>query len=81
MEFLQQQSVITTHFMIGINIVQNPAAFQAAFNAGHHIAVHTWTHPYMTTLSNVDVLGQVGGLRVSVVRISLRGLSWDGQRN
>lgn len=59
-EFLQQQSVITTHFMIGINIVQNPAAFQAAFNAGHHIAVHTWTHPYMTTLSNVDVLGQLG---------------------
>ena len=24
------------------------------------IAVHTWTHPYMTTLSNLDLLGQFG---------------------
>lgn len=24
------------------------------------IAVHTWTHPYMTTLDNLGVLGQLG---------------------
>ena len=24
------------------------------------IAVHTWTHPYMTTLSNEDVVAQLG---------------------
>jgi chitin deacetylase len=45
--------------MIGINIIQNPSAFQAAFMAGHDIGVHTWTHPYMTTLSNLDVVAQV----------------------
>lgn len=36
-----------------------PNQFLTAFNAGNDIAVHTWTHPYMTTLSNLDVLGQV----------------------
>jgi chitin deacetylase len=46
--------------MIGINIIYYPAQFLAAFDAGHDIAVHTWTHPYMTTLSNLDLLGQVG---------------------
>lgn len=24
------------------------------------IAVHTWTHPYMTTLTNEEVLGELG---------------------
>lgn len=27
---------------------------------GQDIAVHTWTHPYMTTLSNEDVVAQLG---------------------
>ena len=45
--------------MIGVNILQNPKEFQQAFDAGHDIAVHTYTHPYMTTLSNLDVVAQV----------------------
>jgi len=56
--------------MIGINIAQNPTEFKTAFDAGHDIAVHTWTHPYMTTLSNLDVLGQVSGSDISRVFVS-----------
>ncbi|PPR06961.1 hypothetical protein CVT26_004281 [Gymnopilus dilepis] len=58
--FLQSNNKTTTHFMIGVNILNNPNQFLTAFNAGHDIAVHTWTHPYMTTLSNMDLLGQFG---------------------
>ncbi|KAF8913899.1 hypothetical protein CPB84DRAFT_1757852 [Gymnopilus junonius] len=58
--FLQSNNKTTTHFMIGVNILNNPTQFLTAFNAGHDIAVHTWTHPYMTTLSNMDLLGQFG---------------------
>ncbi|KAF8204977.1 chitin deacetylase [Pholiota molesta] len=58
--FLDSNNDTTTHFMIGINIIYYPAQFLAAFDAGHDIAVHTWTHPYMTTLSNLDLLGQFG---------------------
>jgi chitin deacetylase len=47
--------------MIGINIINNPNEFTFAFETlQDDIAVHTWTHPYMTTLSNLDVLGQLG---------------------
>jgi len=48
--------------MIGTNILFNPTQFLEVFNAGHDIAVHTWSHPYMTTLSNIDILGQVCNL-------------------
>ncbi|KAF8974562.1 hypothetical protein BDZ97DRAFT_1900211 [Flammula alnicola] len=59
-QFLETNNETTTHFMIGINILYYPSQFLLAFNGGHDIAVHTWTHPYMTTLSNLDVLGQLG---------------------
>ncbi|TFK32917.1 chitin deacetylase [Crucibulum laeve] len=59
-QFLDQNNETATHFMIGINILSYPSQFTEAFNADGDIAVHTWTHPYMTTLSNEDVLGQLG---------------------
>jgi chitin deacetylase len=47
--------------MIGVNILNNPDQFQMASDTlNDDIAVHTWTHPYMTTLTNEEVLGQLG---------------------
>jgi len=46
--------------MIGINIKYNPTIFLQAFNNNNHIAVHTYTHPYMTTLNNTAVLAELG---------------------
>lgn len=59
-DFLTSQNASTTHFMIGVHILANPTEFLAAFEADNDIAVHTWTHPYMTTLSNLEVVGQLG---------------------
>jgi len=59
--FLQENNISATHFMIGIQILSFPSTFQFAFDTlGGDIAVHTWTHPYMTTLSNLDVVAQLG---------------------
>ncbi|WVQ73100.1 hypothetical protein IAR50_002664 [Cryptococcus sp. DSM 104548] len=53
-------SAKATHFMIGGNVVTAPQTVLTAVKAGGHLAVHTWTHPYMTTLSNEDVVGELG---------------------
>ncbi|WVW84752.1 hypothetical protein I302_106787 [Kwoniella bestiolae CBS 10118] len=53
-------STAVTHFMIGGNIVYDPFGMQAAAKAGGHLAVHTWSHQYTTTLSNEQVLGELG---------------------
>ncbi|THH33691.1 hypothetical protein EUX98_g615 [Antrodiella citrinella] len=59
--FLQQNNEHATHFFIGINILNNANEFITAFETlEDDIAVHTWTHPYMTTLSNDDVVAQLG---------------------
>ncbi|KAJ7781239.1 glycoside hydrolase/deacetylase [Mycena metata] len=59
-DFLQSNNQTATHFMIGVNILQYPAEFLKAFNMGGDIAAHTYTHPYTTTLSNEDVVAQLG---------------------
>jgi len=60
-QFLQANNISSTHFMIGTQILAYPNYFTYAFNTlGGDIAVHTWTHPWMTTLSNLDVLAQLG---------------------
>lgn len=46
--------------MIGSNIQSMPKIMQDAFHQGGHIAVHTWSHPYMTTKSNEEILGELG---------------------
>ncbi|KAJ3479824.1 hypothetical protein NLI96_g8789 [Meripilus lineatus] len=60
-QFLQQNNEHATHFFIGTNILANPKEFTTAFDTlNDDIAVHTWTHPYMTTLTNLEVLGELG---------------------
>ncbi|KAF9057577.1 hypothetical protein BJ165DRAFT_45227 [Panaeolus papilionaceus] len=60
LDFLNSHDVKTTHFMIGVHILAYPSQFLATLAADNDIAVHTYTHPYMTTLSNRDILGQLG---------------------
>ncbi|RPD67136.1 glycoside hydrolase/deacetylase [Lentinus tigrinus ALCF2SS1-7] len=60
-QFLKENNVITTHFMIGSNILWNADAFKYAFETlESDLAVHTWTHPYMTTKTNQEVVGELG---------------------
>jgi len=59
--FLQSQNQKATHYMIGTNIIANPDLFKLAYETlGHDIAGHTWTHPYLTTLSNLQLVGEFG---------------------
>ncbi|KAI0036748.1 carbohydrate esterase family 4 protein, partial [Vararia minispora EC-137] len=60
-QFLQQNNIPSTHFYIGTNILQYPNEFLFAFQTlRSDIAVHTWTHPFMTTLSNEAVVAELG---------------------
>ena len=60
-DFLKEQNQKISHFMIGANIRDNPQVFLRAFlELEDDIGVHTWSHPYMTTLTNEQVLAEIG---------------------
>ncbi|KAK0542116.1 hypothetical protein OC845_006759 [Tilletia horrida] len=60
-DFLHKNHIGATHFMIGSNILLHPAEFEATFQmANQHIAVHTWSHNLSTTLTNEEMLAELG---------------------
>lgn len=65
-DFLKQNNVQATHFYIGQNVVQYYKFAQQAHENGDDLAVHTWTHPYMTTLSNEVVMAELAWTMQSI---------------
>jgi len=60
-DFLKQNNLNATHFMIGENILFAPAPFLTVFNdLQNHIGVHTWTHRHMSTLTNEQLIADLG---------------------
>ncbi|KAJ7654289.1 hypothetical protein B0H17DRAFT_1099998 [Mycena rosella] len=60
LDFLSANNQPVTHFIIGSNMIWNPAQFTKAFNNGDDMAAHTWTHPLMTTKTNAEVVAELG---------------------
>ncbi|KAG8994648.1 hypothetical protein FRB90_000372, partial [Tulasnella sp. 427] len=59
-DFLKSQNVKATHFFIGEQILGFPTYAQTAFQNGDDLAVHTWTHRYMTGLTNAEAVAEFG---------------------
>ncbi|KAI8619310.1 hypothetical protein BC830DRAFT_1055265, partial [Chytriomyces sp. MP71] len=60
LDALQAANVKATFFVIGSNILMGGASsLISAFNAGHQIGIHTWSHTPITTLTNEEILGEV----------------------
>ncbi|KAF8559108.1 carbohydrate esterase family 4 protein [Imleria badia] len=59
-DFLAKNNERATHFFIGQNMIANPTVLQAVVNMQDDIAIHTWSHPFMTTKSNEEVVAELG---------------------
>jgi peptidoglycan/xylan/chitin deacetylase (PgdA/CDA1 family) len=55
--------------MIGANVIKYPATVKRAYDEGHEIAIHTWTHSYMTTLSNEQIVAELKWTELAIKEI------------
>jgi peptidoglycan/xylan/chitin deacetylase (PgdA/CDA1 family) len=58
--FLNANDLKTTFFTVGSRCAEFPLTLQVEYMAGHQIAVHTWSHPYLTTLTNDQIIAELG---------------------
>ena len=58
-DFLKDHKLRATMFFIGANVFDNPLQAQRALADGHDVCVHTWSHHYMTTLSDEQVFAEL----------------------
>jgi len=60
LSYLDQQKLKSTFFVVGSRVISFPAILQTQYMGGHQIAVHTWSHPPLTTLSNEEIIAELG---------------------
>ncbi|KAG0350872.1 hypothetical protein BC939DRAFT_458361 [Gamsiella multidivaricata] len=58
-DYLAAHNQKATLFIVGSRAVSYPATLQRAYKEGHQIAIHTWSHPSMTSLSNEQVVAEL----------------------
>ncbi|XBW37496.1 hypothetical protein QEN19_003077 [Hanseniaspora menglaensis] len=49
----------STFFNLGINVVSHPDIYDQMIKAGHLIGTHTWSHAFLPSLSNEQIIAQI----------------------
>ncbi|ORZ00588.1 hypothetical protein BCR43DRAFT_485465 [Syncephalastrum racemosum] len=58
-DYLDSVNQKVTFFMVGGQVLKYPELAQRAYKAGHDIAMHTWSHSYMTTLTDEQLVAEL----------------------
>lgn len=63
LQYLDQVNLKSTFFAVGSRVLEFPYIAQAEYVKGHQIAVHTWSHPSLTTLTTQQIIAELGWSR------------------
>ncbi|BGP17200.1 hypothetical protein JCM10213_006000 [Rhodosporidiobolus nylandii] len=58
-DYLQSIEQKATLFYIGSNVLDWPLEAQRGLSDGHEICSHTWSHPYMTSMTNEQAFAEL----------------------
>ncbi|KAI8903605.1 hypothetical protein EDD86DRAFT_214843 [Gorgonomyces haynaldii] len=58
-QVLKQAGVKATFFIVGSNAIQFPEVVKAHLDDGHELALHSWTHHPMTSLTNEQIVAEL----------------------
>ncbi|KAF9577949.1 chitin deacetylase [Lunasporangiospora selenospora] len=59
MTHLKEKDVSATFFIVGSRVLEHPEILKEQIEQGHHIAMHTWSHAGLTTLTNHQIVAEV----------------------
>lgn len=58
MKLVENLSSKSTFFTLGVNVVRYPDIYHQLMDKGHLMASHTWSHKFLPSLSNEDIIAQ-----------------------
>lgn len=56
----------STFFIVGSRALSRPEILQQTYMAGHEISVHTWSHNSLTTLTDEQIIAELGWSKVVI---------------
>jgi len=66
LNYLGQKAITATFFVVGSRCVEYPNVLIEEYMSGHEISVHTWSHPHLTTLTNEQIVAELGWTRKAI---------------
>ncbi|KAI8336886.1 hypothetical protein BD560DRAFT_359917, partial [Blakeslea trispora] len=59
LDFLDEADVKVTFCVMGSHAQQYPDILKRAYESGHQIASHTWSHPHLMSLTNEEIVYEI----------------------
>ncbi|KAB5588257.1 polysaccharide deacetylase from carbohydrate esterase family CE10 protein [Ceratobasidium theobromae] len=70
LNYLDAANIKSTFFVVGSRAISRPEMLQAEYMGGHQLSVHTWSHPSLTTLTNEQIIAELGWTRQAIKEIT-----------
>ena len=70
LDWLKQNHIQATFFLVGANVERYPALVKRIADEGHKLGNHTWSHPNLSGMSDVDVRSQIKRTHDAIVKAS-----------
>ncbi|GJJ68136.1 peptidoglycan-N-acetylglucosamine deacetylase [Entomortierella parvispora] len=59
MSHLKSKKITATFFIVGSRVLEYPEILKEQVAQGHHLAMHTWSHAGLTTLTNHQIVAEI----------------------
>jgi len=66
LNFLTEKQLHATFFVVGSRVIERPAVLVEEYMTGHEISVHTWSHRPLTSLTNEQIVAELGWTRKAI---------------
>jgi len=69
LKYLDEKDIKATFFVVGSRVISRPQILLEEYMAGHEISVHTWSHHALTSLTNEEIVAELGWCREAIRRV------------
>ncbi|KAI8897593.1 hypothetical protein BC833DRAFT_509743, partial [Globomyces pollinis-pini] len=69
LDYLLEHNIKATFFCIGSRVVEFGPTVLRAFQEGHQIGVHTWSHRALTTLTNDQIIAELEYTAMAITQV------------
>ncbi|CAE6432788.1 unnamed protein product [Rhizoctonia solani] len=66
LDYLDAQKLNATFYVVGSRVISRPEMVQYEYMKGHEVSVHTWSHHPLTTLTNEQIIAELGWTRKAI---------------
>jgi len=69
LNYLDEKDISATFFVVGSRVIERPNIVIEEYMKGHEISVHTWSHRPLTSLTNEQVVAELGWTRKAIKNV------------